>query len=129
MIKKRTLKKMLSIFVVCCFLSSVQFSQALAFEQQEELMCFASGNPAIEELSKHLAFLDSCNNGGCISEEELEYINEAVSDLPGFIVIYNILMFIYYGRICLETLDPSACESMATHLVLALFLGILLEDF
>ena len=117
------------MFVVCCFLSSVQLSQALALEQHEELMCFASGNPAIEELSKHLAFLDSCNNGGCISEEELEYINEAVSDLPGYIVIYNLLMFIYYGRICLETLDPSACESMVTHLVLALFLGILLEGF
>ncbi len=129
MIKKRILKKSFSLFVVCCFLSSVQFSQALALEQHEELMCFTSGNPAIEELSKHLAFLDSCNNSGCISEEELEYINEAISDLPGFIVIYNLLMFIYYGRICLETLDPSACESMVTHLVLALFLGILLEGF
>lgn len=129
MIKKRILKKTFSLFVVCCFLSSVQFSQALALEQHEELMCFASDNPAIEELSKHLAFLDSCNNGGCVSEEELEYINEAVSDLPGYIVIYNLLMFIYYGRICLETLDTSACESMVTHLVLALFLGILLEGF
>jgi hypothetical protein len=129
MIKKRTLKKMLSLFVVCCFLSSVQFSQALALEQQEELKCCASGNPAIEELSQLLAFLDSSNNGVCISEEELENISGPISDLQGFIVIYNILMFIYYGRICLETLDPSACESMATHLVLALFLGILLEDF
>ena len=129
MIKKRIFKKTFSLFVVYCFLSSVQFSQALVLEQHEELMCRTSGNPAIEELLKHLAFLDSCNNGVCISEEELEYISEAVSDLPGLIVIYNILMFIYYGKICLETLDPSACGAMTNHLIVALILGIILEDF
>ena len=129
MIKKRTFKKMSSVCVVFCFLSNVQFSQALALERQDELMYCASGSPEIEELAKHLACLDSCNNGLCITEEDLEKIGETAYDLPGLIVVYNILMFIYYGRICLETLDPSACGSMITHLMVAIILGTILEGF
>jgi hypothetical protein len=59
----------------------------------------------------------------------LENINAAAIDLPGLIVIYNIFMFIYYGRLCLETLDPIPCGAMVNHLIVALFLGILLEGF
>ena len=129
MVKKRTFKKMVSLCVVFCFFSSLQFSQALALEQQEEPMCFASGNPAIEELAKHSVCLDSCNNGVCITEEDLEKIGMTAYDLPGLIVVYNLLMFIYYGKICLETLDPTACGSMVTHLVVAIVLGTILEGF
>ena len=62
-------------------------------------------------------------------EEDLEKIGKTAYDLPGLIVVYNLLMFIYYGKICLETLDPSACGSMATHLVVAIILGTILEGF
>ena len=129
MIKKRILKKTFSLFLVCSFLSSVQFSQVLALEQQEGLMCCGLGNPTIEELSEHLVLLESYNKGEHTREENLENINEILSDLPGLVVIVNILLFIHFGRICLETQDPSACEAMVTHLLLSLFLGILLEGF
>jgi hypothetical protein len=127
MIKMRVPKKTFSLLIVCCFLSSMQLSQALSLEQQQELMCSALDNPLFEELTRHLLLQDTYTPTVPLSEEDLETISVAQLDVPGLIVIYNILMFIYYGRLCLETLDPDPCGSMVTHLVLALFLGILLE--
>ena len=127
--KKRILKKSLSLLVVCCFLSSGYISQAPALEQQKEPLCAALGDPTCEELLEHFVSLMSSNNGEGLNEEMLENINAAATDLPGLIVIYNILMFIYYGRQCLETLDPTPCGAMVNHLMVALFLGILLEGF
>lgn len=129
MIKKRLFRKTLSVGVVFCFVSTVQFSQARAMQQQEKFVCCASGNPAIEALAKDLVGLDFCNNGVWLTEEDLENIGETAYDWPGLIVAYHLLMFIYYGRICLETLDPSACGFMVNHLVIAIVLGTILEGF
>ena len=90
-------------------------------------MCSALDNPLFEKLITQLHFQDTNTTTTPITEEGLETISVAQLDVLGYIVIYNILMFIYYGRLCLQTLDPSPCGSMVTHLFLALFLGILLE--
>ena len=127
MVKTRILKKAFSSLTVCCFLLSIHFSQALALEQQQELMCSASDNPLFEELTRHLLSHGTDITTAPISEEDLATISVEQLDVAGLIVIYNIVMFIYYGRLCLETLNPDPCGSMVTHLVLALFLGILLE--
>jgi hypothetical protein len=127
MIKTRILKKAFSSLTVCCFLLSIQFSHALALEQQEEIMCSALDNPLFEELTRHLLSHVTYTSISSTSEEALATISVEQLDVLGFIVIYYIFMFIYYGRLCLETLDPDPCGSMVTNLVLALFLGILLE--
>ena len=127
MIKTRILKKAFSSLTVCCFLLSIQFSQALALEQQQEIMCSAFDNPLFEELTRHLLSQGTDTTPGPLSEEDLATISVEQLDVLGFIVIYYIFMFIYYGQLCLETLDPDPCGSMVTNLVLALFLGILLE--
>ena len=127
MIKMRTLKKTFSLLVVCCFLSSIHCSQALALEQQEELMCSALDKHFLEELTRYLLLQGTDTATTPLTEEDLATISVEQLDVLGFIVIYYIFMFIYYGRQCLETLDPGPCESMVTNLLLALFLGILFE--
>lgn len=129
MIKKRLFRKTLSVGVVFCFVSLVQFSQARAMQQWEKPFRCASDNPAIKALAKHLVGLDFCNNGICLSEEALENMDATAYDWLGLIVTYHLLLFIYYGRVCLETLDPSACGSMVNHLVIAIVLGTILESF
>jgi hypothetical protein len=127
MMKTRILKKVFSSLTVCCFLLSIHFSQALAIEQQQELMCSASDNPLFEELTRHLLSHGTDITTAPISEEDLATISVAQLDVLGFIVIYYMFMFIYYGQRCLETLDPDPCGSMVTNLLLTLFLGILLD--
>ena len=127
MIKMRTLKKTFSLLVVCCLLSTIHYSQALALEQQEELMCSALDKHLLEELTKQLLSQVTDTTTTPLSEEDLAIISVEQFDVLGFIVIYYIFMFIYYGLQCVETLDPGPCESMVTNLLLALFLGILLE--
>lgn len=127
MITTRILKKTVSSFIVCCFLSSIQFSQALALEQQQEIMCSALDDPLLKELTRHFLPQGTYLASTSLSEEDAEAIGVTQFDVLGFIVIYYIFMFIYYGRLCLETLDPAPCGSMVTNLFLALFLGILLE--
>ena len=127
MITMRTLKKMFSLLIVCCFISSTHFSQARALEQHQQLMCSALDNPLFEELTSHLLSQLTYTHTAPIGGEDLATISVEQLDVAGFIVLYNIFMFIYYGRQCLETLNPDPCGSMVTHLVLALFLGILLE--
>jgi hypothetical protein len=127
--KKRILKKSISLVIVCCFLSGVHITQSSALEQQKEPLCEVSAARACEDLWERLTSPESGTNEACINEAVLENFSAAASDLPGLIVIYNIFMFIYYGRLCLETLDPTPCGAMVNHLVIALFLGILLEGF
>ena len=127
MIKLRVLKKTFSLLVVCCFLSSIHYFQALALEQQHTFMCSALDNPLFEELTRQLFSQGTDTSTTPLSEEDLAIISVEQFDVLGFIVIYYILMFIYYGIECLDTLDPGPCESMVTNLLLALFLGILLE--
>lgn len=126
MITPRILKKTFSLFIVCFFLSSIHLSQALALEQQQELLCSALDDPLFKELTKYL-LQETHTTSAPISAEDLATISPEQIDVVGFIVLYNIFMFIFYGRQCLETLDPDPCGSMVKHLVLALFLGILLE--
>lgn len=127
MITTRILKKTFSLLIVCCLLSSIHLSQARALEQQEGRMCSALDTPLFEELTSHLLSQLTDTPTAPIGVEDLETISPEQFDVAGFIVIYYILRFIYYGRQCLETLDPDPCGSMVTNLVLALFLGILLE--
>lgn len=124
---KRILVKGFSVFVVCCFLSSVHISQVCALGQQEKLFREVPHGPTFEKLFEQLDSPEFCAAEAGIDESVLENIRTAATDLPGLIVIYNIFMFIYYGRLCLETLDPAPCSAMVNHLVIALFLGILLE--
>ena len=127
MITTRILKKTFSLLIVCCFLSSIHLSQARALEQQEGRMCSALDTPLFEELASHLLSQLTDTPTAPIGAEDLATISPEQLDVAGFIVLYNIFMFIFYGRQCLETLDPEPCGSMVKHLVLALFLGILLE--
>ena len=126
MIKMRTLKKTFSLLLVCFLLSSIHCSQALALKQQEELMCSGLDKHLLEELTTQL-LSQVINTTTPISEEDPAIISVEQFDVLGFIVIYYIFMFLYYGLQCVETLDPGPCESMVTNLLLALFLGILLE--
>jgi hypothetical protein len=127
MITTGSLKKTFSLLIVCCFLSSIHLSQARALEQQEGRMCAPLDTPLFEELAGQLLYQGEHTSDAPISAEDLATISPEQFDVAGFIVLYNIFMFIFYGRQCLGTLDPEPCESMVKHLVLALFLGILLE--
>lgn len=120
---------MVAVCVVFCFMSTVPLSQVRALEPMDESLCCASGNSGVDEWAECLAGLDNGTDALCLSKEDLEAMVEAPSDWPGLIVVYNLLMFIYYGRICLETLDPAPCGSMVTHLVTAIILGTILEGF
>lgn len=129
MMTTRILNKTISLLVVCCFLSGVHFSQAHALKQQGDLICSGADAPLLEELTSFVlshansavSSLPGEGDQGTISVEQL--------DVLGFIVLYHLFMFIYYGRLCLETLTPEPCGSMVTNLILALFWGILLESF
>jgi hypothetical protein len=90
-------------------------------------MCSSLDTPLFEELARQLLFQGDHTADAPISSEDLATISPEQLDVAGFIVLYNIFMFIFYGRQCLETLDPDPCGSMVNHLMLALFLGILLE--
>jgi len=90
-------------------------------------MCSALDTPLFEELARQLLFQGDHTADAPISAGDLATISPKQLDVAGFIVLYNIFMFIFYGRQCLETLDPDPCGSMVNHLILALFLGILLE--
>jgi hypothetical protein len=123
------LKKSLSFIMACCFLASTLFSPAHALEDQESLSCKTVNNPVCEELFKRLVLLESCHKGACDDTGDFESSGVITSDEWGWIVLYNIFMFIYYGRLCLETLDPAPCRAMVNHLFWALFLGVLFEAF
>jgi len=129
MFTKRLLKKAFSVLTVCCLLSGMHLSRACALEQQQSLMCPASDTPLFQERAGHLLSHTSGMVPLPVSEEDRTTISVAQFDIFGSLVIYNIIMFIYFGRQCLETLDPDPCGAMVNHLVLALFLGILLEGF
>ena len=120
-------RKVISLFVICLFLSGVQLSQALAVEQENK--CFASTSPVPEAIAKYLNLPESCNTWDCAQEAVLANIATSPADAFGWIVTYNLLMFIYFGRQCLETLDPAPCGAMVNHLMTALILGIILESF
>jgi hypothetical protein len=121
------LKKGFSFIVACSFLASTLFSPARALEEQENLSCRTVNDPPFEELFKRLVLLESHHSGACGDTGDVESIGVVTSDAWGWIVLYNIFMFIYYGRLCLETLDPDPCRAMVNHLFWALFLGVLLE--
>ena len=125
MYKSQTLRKTISLLVVCFFLSSVQLSQALPLEQQDAFPSSTSRNLTVEAVVEHLHSLASCNDVECLDEESLISITASPGDALGWIALYHIFMFISTGMQCLETLDPLPCESMVTHLMWALFFAIL----
>ncbi len=124
--KNQPLRKITTLLVICSFLSSVQLSQALTLEQQDESPSSRSSDFTNEAVVKHLKSLESCNDGECIDEEALITISASPADALGWLALYHTFMFISSGRQCLETLDPLPCESMVTHLMWALFLAVLL---
>lgn len=120
----------LSLMTVCCFLSGSLFSQALALEEQENWCCREISSPALEEPYEQMVSPGATyNNGACIGEEDFDRIGVMDADVAGWLALYNTFMFIYYGRLCLETLDPAPCRAMVNHLFWALFLGVLFETF
>jgi|PlaIllAssembly_1097288.scaffolds.fasta_scaffold19023_3 hypothetical protein len=120
----------LSLLTVCCFLSGSLFSQAGALEKGGNCCCGTISNAAFEELYEPMASPDdSRSDEACIGDEDFDRIRVMDADVVGWIALYNTFMFIYYGRQCLETLDPTPCRAMVNHLFLALFLGILFEAF
>jgi hypothetical protein len=125
MYKSQTLRKTISLMVVCFFISSVQLSQALPLEQQDASPSSTSRVLTVEAVIEHLHSLASCNDGECLDEESLISITASPADALGWIALYHIFMFISSGMQCLETLDPGPCESMVTHLMWALFFAIL----
>ena len=125
MYKSQTLRKTISLLVVCFFLSSVQLSQALPLEQQDASPSSTSRDLTLEAVVEHLHSLASCNDRECIDEESLFTITASPADALGWIALYHIFMFISTGMQCLETLDPGPCESMVTHLLWALLFAVL----
>ena len=125
MYKSQTLRKTISLLVVCFFLSSVQLSQALPLEQQDTSPSSTSKNLTVEAVIEHLHSLASCNDGECLDEESLTTIAASPADALGWIALYHIFRFISTGMQCLETMDPGPCGSMVTHLLWALFFAIL----
>lgn len=124
--KNQPLRKIIALLVICFFLSSVQLSQALTLEQQDESPSSTSRDLTVEAVVEQLNSLASCNDGECLDEETLITITASPADALGWLALYHIFMFISSGRQCLETLDPAPCESMVTHLMWALFLAVLL---
>ena len=125
MYKSQTLRKTISLLVICFFLSSVQLSQALPLEQQDASPSSTSRDLTLEAVVEHLHSLASCNDRECIDEESLFTITASPADALGWIALYHIFMFISTGMQCLETLDPGPCESMVTHLLWALLFAVL----
>ena len=123
--KNKPLRKIISLLVICFFLSSVQLSQALPLEQQDDSPSSTSSDLSLEAVIEHLHSLASCSKGECIDEETLITITASPGDALGWIALYHIFMFISSGIECLESLDPLPCESMVTHLLWALFFAIL----
>jgi hypothetical protein len=123
--KNKSLQKILSLLVIGFFLSSVQLSQALPLEQQDESLSSTSRDRTVEEVVEYLHSMLSCNDGECIDEEDLITISASPADALGWLALYHTFMFINFGRQCLATLDPAPCESMVTHLLWALFLAVL----
>ena len=120
----------LSLLTVCCFLPVSLFSQAGALEDEGTCCCGTISSPAFEELYEPMALPDdSRKDKACIGDEDFDRIRVMDADVVGWIALYNTFMFIYYGRQCLETLDPAPCRAMVNHLFLALFLGVLSEAF
>jgi hypothetical protein len=120
----------LSLLTVCCFLSGSLFSQAGALEDEGTCCCGTISSPAFEELYEPMALPDdSRKDKACIGDDDFDRIRVMDADVVGWIALYNTFMFIYYGRQCLETLDPAPCRAMVNHLFLALFLGVLFEAF
>lgn len=118
----------LSLLTVCCFLSGSLFSQAGALEDEGKCCCGTISSPVFEELYEPMALSDdSRSDEAGIGEEGFDRIGVMDADVVGWIALYNTFMFIYYGRQCLETLDPAPCRAMVNHLFLALFLGIMFE--
>ncbi len=127
---RRMCNRNLSFMTVCCFLSGALFSPALALEGQEKRCCRTMSSPAFEELYERMVSPDeSGDTGSSIGEEDCDRIGVMDADVAGWLALYNMFMFIYYGRLCLETLDPAPCRAMVNHLFWALFLGVLFEAF
>ena len=123
--KSQTLRKTISLLVVCFFFSSVQLSQALPLEQQDASPSSTSRDLTLEAVVEHLHSLASCNDRECIDEESLFTITASPADALGWIALYHIFMFISTGMQCLESLNPGPCESMVTHLLWALLFAVL----
>ena len=125
--ENQSLRKIISLLVICFFLSGVQLSQALTLEQQDELPLKTSKNLTVEAIVENFHSLERCNDGECMDEESLITIAASPADALGWIALYHTFLFINFGRQCLETLDPAPCESMVTHLMWALFFAVLSE--
>jgi hypothetical protein len=123
--KNQTLRKIISLLVICFFLSSVHLSQALPLAQQDNSPSNTSSNLTVETIIAHLHSLAFCSGEECIDEETLITITASPADALGWIALYHIFMFISSGMQCLESLDPIPCESMVTHLLWALFFAVL----
>ena len=123
--KNQPLRKIIALLVICFFLPSVQLSQALTLEQQDDYPSGRLSDLTVAAVVEQLNSLASCNDGEFMDEETLITITASPADALGWLALYHIFMFISSGRQCLETLDPVPCQSMVTHLMWALFLAVL----